>query len=200
MIVALNGASDETSRRNLLRRVGVVSTAVGLCAIGGAPADAAPRARTSPGGTTASDVAVMQGALALEHEGIAAYQIAGGSGLLSKDVLDVALVFLGHHEGHRDALAGLIAQSGGKPVEPKSNEAYIRDLNVAALKSQADVIKFAAGLEQGAANAYVGQLAALQDAKIAHLFGQLGADEAVHWALLNSAAGGTVPKPAFLFS
>ena len=200
MIDEVKAALGETSRRNLLRRVGVVSTAVGLIAIGGAPAEAAPRARNSSGGATASDVAVMQGALALEHEGIAAYKIAGGSGLLSKDVLDVALIFLGHHEGHRDALAGLIAQSGGKPVEPKSNEAYIRDLNVAALKSQADVIKFAAGLEQGAANAYVGQLAALQDAKIAHLFGQLGADEAVHWALLNNAAGGTVPKTALLFS
>ena len=200
MVEEVNAATEGTSRRNLLRSVGLVTTAVGLVAVGAAPAIGAPRTRKHLGGATASDVSVMQGALALEHEGIAAYKIAGGSGLLSQGVLDVALVFLGHHEGHRDALAKLIAQAGAKPVESKSNDDYIKELNIAALKSQADVIKFAAGLEQGATHAYVGQLSALQDKQTAHLFGQLGADEAVHWALLNSAAGGTVPKPAFLFS
>ncbi|MBV8971698.1 MAG: ferritin-like domain-containing protein [Sphingomonadaceae bacterium] len=192
-----NTDAKGTSRRSLLQSAGLVSAAVGLVAA--VPAGAAP-VRRHTGGATASDVAVMQGALALEHEGIAAYKIAGGSGLLSPEVLAVALVFLGHHEGHRDALAKLIARSGGKPVEPKSNDEYIKSLNIAALKNQADVIRFAAGLEQGATNAYVGQVAALQDKATAHLFGQLGADEAVHWALLNNAAGGTVPKAAFLFS
>ena len=188
--------TETQSRRALFRTAGIAAAGIGLAAVA-SPLLAKPAKTMHHAG--GSDVSVMQGALALEHEGIAAYRIAGGSGLLSKGVLDVALVFLGHHQGHRDSLAKLIATAGGKPVEPKSDPEYIKDLNIAALKTEADVIKFAAGLEQGAANAYVGQLAALQDHQIAHLFGQLGTDEAVHWAILNNAAGGTIAKAPYLF-
>ena len=51
----------------------------------------------------------------------------------------------------------------------------------------------------GAANAYVGQIAALRDHQLAHLFAQLSTDESVHWALLNNALGGTVPAAPFIF-
>lgn len=185
-----------SDRRQILRGAGTAALGLGLIAVTDS-AFAAPRRHST---TIASDVAVMQGALALEHEGIAAYRIAAGSGLLSQGVIQVATVFLGHHEGHRDALADLIRQAGATPVEPQSNDEYIKALNIASLKSEGDVVKFAAGLEQGAANAYVGQISALRDPRLTHLFSQLGADEAVHWALLNSAAGGSVSKSPFLFS
>ncbi|HET6803991.1 MAG TPA: carboxymuconolactone decarboxylase family protein [Frateuria sp.] len=48
------------------------------------------------------DVGVIQTALALEHEGIAAYCIAGKSGLLSPSTRKLALVFMDHHQAHRD--------------------------------------------------------------------------------------------------
>ncbi|MBX9884678.1 MAG: ferritin-like domain-containing protein [Novosphingobium sp.] len=187
------------TRRALFRSGGMAAAGLGLASLG-APLLAAPR-HTAHKKSSAieGDIGVLQGALALEHEGIAAYRIAGGSGLLSKGVLDVALVFLGHHQGHRDSLAKLIGDAGAKPVEPKSDADYIKELNIAALKSEGDVVKFAAGLEQGAANAYVGQVAALQDHQLAHLFAQLATDEAVHWAILNNAAGGTIAKAAYLF-
>lgn len=141
----------------------------------------------------------MQGALALENEGIAAYSIAGGSGLLSAEVLKVALVFLGHHKAHRDSLASLIIKAGGKAADPKSDAEYTRDLDLGSLKSQGDVIALAARLEQGAANAYVGQVAALKDRSLATLFAQLSTDEAVHWAILNNALGNAVPSTPYLF-
>lgn len=177
----------------------MVSLASGSLIAGPAYA-AAPKRRGGGSATAGADVELMQGALALEHEGIAAYKIAAGSGLLSQGTIAVATVFLGHHEGHRDELAKLIAQAGGKPVDTKSNDEYIKALNIASLKSEGDVVKFAAGLELGAANAYIGQVTQLHDPKLAHLFAQLGSDEGVHWALLNAAIGGSVPKPAFLFS
>lgn len=186
------------SRRELFRSAGMAAAGFGLASMG-APLMAAERKLKKPSGNESADVGVMQGALALELEGIAAYRIGGGSGLLSKGVLDVALVFLGHHEAHRDSLAKLITSAGGKPVEAKTDAEYIRDLNIASLKSEADVIKFAAGLEQGAANAYVGQITAIQDKQLAHLFAQLGTDEAVHWAILNNASGGAIGKSAYLF-
>ena len=190
--------TNPQTRRALFRSAGVAAAGIGMASIA-TPLLAGAGKAGKKSASASSDVSVMQGALALEHEGIAAYRIAGGSGLLSKGVLDVALVFLGHHQGHRDSLAKLIASAGGKPVEPKTDAEYIKELNIASLKTEGDVVKFAAGLEQGATNAYVGQIAAIQDHQLAHLFAQLGTDEAVHWAILNNAAGGTIPKAAYLF-
>ena len=65
--------------------------------------------------------------------------------------------------------------------------------------SQADVVGLATKLELGATNAYAGQVAALKDPQLAHLFTQLSADEAVHWTTLNNAAGTPIPAKAFLF-
>ena len=114
-------------------------------------------------------------------------------------MLKTALVFLGHHKGHRDALAEIIQKAGGKPVEPKTDADYTKELNLGALKTQGDVVALATKLEMGAANAYVGQIAALKDHALAHLFGQLSTDEAVHWAVLNAAAGNAVQTAAFIF-
>ncbi len=189
---------SDNSRRGFLRQSGLAVAGVGLVAAVGAPADAAKRRRVARGGAQ-GDVGVMQGALALEHEGIAAYKIAGASGLLTPDVLKVALVFLGHHEGHREALASLIMKAGGNPVEPKTDAEYIKELDLGALKTQGDVVTLATRLEQGAANAYVGQIAAISDNSTAKLFAQLATDEAVHWAVLNGALGNAVPTPTFLF-
>ena len=176
-------------RRKFLQTAGLAAGGLGLLAMTGTPALAAGGRKTSSHG--ANDVGVLQGALALEHEGIAAYTIAGGSGLLTPDVLKIALVFLGHHKGHRDALADLIRKAGGKPVEPKTDAEYVSELNLGSLKSQGDVVT--------PANAYVGQIAALQDHQLAHLFAQISTDEAVHWTILNNALGGAVPASPFIF-
>ena len=87
------------NRRTFLQQAGALTIgagAAGLLAVHPAMA-AAPKFK--------SDVGVIQTALALEHEGIAAYRLAGGSGLLSKGTLAVATIFMGHHEAHRDSLA-----------------------------------------------------------------------------------------------
>lgn len=178
---------ENAPRRSLILGAGLV--AGGLAISAGTSANAAP----------SGDVQVMQGALALEHEGIAAYRLAGASGLLQPDTLKVALIFKGHHEQHRDALADLIRKAGGSPVEPKADAVYVKELDLGALKSQTDVVLLATRLELGAANAYAGQVAALRDPQLAHLFTQLSADEAVHWTTLNNAAGTPIPSKAFLF-
>lgn len=188
--------TSSTKRRDFLRNSGLAITGLGLAGAVAFPATAQKRVVKGAG---EGDIAVLQGALALELEGIAAYQLAGASGLLMPDVLKVALVFLGHHKGHRDSLAALITKAGGKPVEAKTDAEYVADLELGKLKSQADVIALATRLELGATNAYVGQVAALQDRTIATLFAQLSTDEAVHWAVLNNALGNAVPTPPYLF-
>src|SRR3546814_20729979 len=78
---------------------------------------------------------------------IAAYQVGAESGLLTKPVLDLAVQFQGHHKEHADVLAKTVRDLGGQPVEPLAAYEFPTD----KLKSEADVLRFAAGLESGRA-------------------------------------------------
>jgi rubrerythrin len=176
------------------RRTFLGAASLGLIAASTAAFAAGPKAKDA-----SKDVSVMQVALALEHEGIAAYRLAGGSGLLKPGTLKVAQMFMGHHEQHRDSLAKLITQAGGKPVQPQSDAQYTQALDLASLKTEGDVVALATKLEKGAASAYVGQVASLHDPKLAKLFSSLASDEAVHWATLNNAQNIEIPSKAYLF-
>ncbi|MFX7945898.1 ferritin-like domain-containing protein, partial [Acinetobacter baumannii] len=76
---------------------------------------------------------------------------------------------------------------------------YTQELNLGALKSQADVLTLATRLELGAASAYVGQVGGIKDRTLAKTLAGIGADEASHWAILNNAIGGTTPAKGFIF-
>jgi hypothetical protein len=194
MIMNTQDRSIAGDRRAFLRQAGALTLGVGAAGLfAGSPAIAAPP-------KFRSDVGVIQTALELEHEGIAAYRLAGKSGLLSKGTLEVALLFMGHHEAHRDSLAKLVSQAGAKPVEPKSDAQYVADLKLGSLKSERDVVALATTLEHGAASAYIGQINAIRDPKLANLFASISADEATHWATLNNAAGMPIPKAAYIFA
>jgi rubrerythrin len=147
-----------------------------------------------------ADLRILQTSLAFEHEGIAAYRLAGASGLLAPDTLSVALMFKGHHEQHRDALAELIRQAGATPIEALADVEYVRTLELSKLKSQGDVIALATRLERAAAAGYAGQVEALHDRRLAQLFADICADETIHWTVLNGAAGGKIPETAFVFA
>ncbi len=180
-------------RREFLVRAGVTSFGIAAASLAGGAALAASTAQSR-------DVGVIQTALALEHEGIAAYQIAGKSGLLSPGTLKLALIFMGHHQAHRDSLAKLVSQAGDRPVEPKTDAQYISELKLDTLKSEGDVVALATRLERGAASAYIGQITALKDPKLAKLFAEISADEAIHWTTLNNAAGTPIPASAYVFA
>src|SRR3546814_6777176 len=108
---------------------------------------------------------------------MSAYQIACKSGLLSPGTLKLALVFLGHHQAHRDSLAKLVADAGGKPVEPKTDAQYIEELKLGSLTPEGDVVALATALERGAASDYIGPIAALREPKLAKLIARIPADE-----------------------
>lgn len=146
-----------------------------------------------------ADLDVLQTTLAYEHEAIAAYRLAGASGLLAQDTLSVALRFKGHHEQHRDAIADLIRRAGPSPVEPLADADYVSGLELSKLKSQGDIVTLATRLERAAAVAYIDQIRSLHDRKLAKLFAEISADETIHWTVLNGAGGGTVPEAAFTF-
>lgn len=156
-------------------------------------------ARAQSSGAMASDVAILNVALGLEHEAINAYQLGAGSGLLQKPVLDVAVQFQSHHKAHRDALVNAIQKMGGKPVMEKSLDDYARALNAASLKSQGDVLALAAKLELGATNAYLGVIPQFKDHALGQVAARLAADETLHWTVLSQALGRPLPSGALSF-
>ncbi len=134
---------------------------------------------------SADDVAILNSALGLEHEAIAAYQLGAESGLLQKPVLDLAVTFQGQHKAHAELLSDTVRTLGGTPVEP--NSAY--DFPTDKLKSQADVLGFAADLEQAAVSAYLGAIPQFHDRGLSKAAASILGDEAMHWATLRNALG-----------
>lgn len=186
------------SRRDIFKSGGkTVLSASAILALSGA-SGALTRAHASSG-DAAQDVTILNVALALEHEGIAAYQLGAESGLLTKGVLDVAVQFQSHHKAHRDALIAAIRSMDGAPVETKSLAMYAEDLGAASLTSQNDVLELAARLELGAANAYLGVIPSFHSHDLAQVAARLAADETMHWTALTSALGGALPKGALTF-
>ncbi|MFN3961232.1 MAG: ferritin-like domain-containing protein [Parvularculaceae bacterium] len=183
------------SRRLVVGRGFLSAAAVGL--IAGAPALAAPMGAKKD--ASSADVAILNVALALEHEAIEAYQIGAESGLVTQAVLPTAVLFQSHHKAHRDALVATIGQLGGKPVGAKKRADYEKSLNVAALKSEADVLKLAAKLELGAANAYLGVIPSFMSKDLAKVSARLAADETMHWTALAQALGQSIPQAALSF-
>ena len=145
------------------------------------------------------DVDILNVALGLEHEAIAAYQLGAESGLLQKPVLDVAVLFQSHHKAHRDALIATIEKLGGKPVQPRSNEEVAQALGASGLKSQTDVLTLARRLEGGAANAYIGVIPSFKDVQLSKVASRLAADETMHWTALSQALGEPLPAAALSF-
>ncbi|AEC22101.1 hypothetical protein PT7_3561 [Pusillimonas sp. T7-7] len=142
----------------------------------------------------ASDVRILNTALGAELEAIAAYQLGAESGLLEKPVLDLAVVFQGHHKEHADLLAKTVQTLGGKPVDAKKQYTFPVD----TLKSQSDVLKFAAMLEKGAVSAYLGAVPVFDNRDLSKAAASILGDEAMHWAVLRHALGEPPVPSAFV--
>jgi rubrerythrin len=146
------------------------------------------------GGSAANDTNILNTALGAELEAIAAYQVGAQSGLLQKPVLDLAVQFQGHHKAHADLLAQTVKKLGGKPVEAKADYKFPTD----KLKSQADVLRFASGLEKGAVSAYLGAIPLFANRDLSKAAASILGDEAMHWAVLRQALGENPVPDAFV--
>lgn len=141
-----------------------------------------------------NDLRIISAALAAERQAIAAYQVGAESGLLQKPVLDLAVQFQGHHKKHADLLIATVKQLGGTPAAEPARY----DFPVDKLKSQADVLRFAAGLEHGAVGAYLNSIPQFNDRDLSRAAGSILGDEAMHWAVLRQALGENPVPEAFV--
>ena len=181
-----NDAALRPARRAFLGSSGLMLTGTAVALLAGQDA----LAKTG-GAATENDVRILNTALGAELEAIAAYQVGAESGLLQKPVLDLAVTFQGHHKEHADVLARTIAKLGGKPVVAKVKYTF----PVEKLKSQEDVLRFAATLEKGAVSAYLGAVPLFGNRDLAKAAASILGDEAMHWAVLRNAVG-DVPVPS----
>lgn len=149
--------------------------------------------RSASAAAMSADIDTLNVALGLEHEAIAAYQVGAESGLLKKDVLKVAVGFQSDHKQHRDVLMKTIKQLGGKPVADVKHK-----FPVEKLKNQADVLRFALGLEMGAASAYLGTIPGFENRDLAQAAASIMGVEAQHVAILKNALGEMPIEAAFI--
>ena len=183
-----NAPNALEARRGFLGKSGLLLSGAAVALLAGQKAHA--KSDKSAG----SDVRILNTALGAELEAIAAYQVGAESGLLQKPVLDLALTFQGHHKEHADVLAKTIAKLGGKPVSAKDKYSSPTD----TLKTQADVLRFAATLEKGAVSAYLGAVPVFHNSDLAKAAASILGDEAMHWAVLRNALGEAPVPSAFM--
>jgi rubrerythrin len=180
------------SRRAFLGSSGILLSASAVALLGGCETLAA--AQKDARGAGANDVTILNTALAAEMEAIAAYQVGAESGLLEPGVKALAITFQGHHKAHADLLGATVKQLGGRPAEPKAKYAF----PVETLKTQADVLRFAAQLEKGAVSAYLGAIPIFDNRDLSRAAGSILGDEAMHWAILRQALGEDPVPAAFV--
>ena len=92
-------------------------------------------------------------------------------------------------------LAATVTKLGGTAAVAKAQYSF----PVETLKTQNDVLRFAAGLEKGAVSAYLGAVPLFKDRELSKAAASILGDEAMHWAVLRQAVG-EEPVPAAFVS
>ncbi len=180
------------ARRRALAVSAAVLSGGAVALLGGRDAMAAGKKASAA--EVEADVRILNSALGAELEAIAAYQVGAESGLLTSGVKSVAISFQGHHKEHADALASTVRKLGGSPVAAKAKYVF----PVEKLKNEADVLRFAAGLEKGAISAYLGAVPLFADRGLSQVAASILGDEAMHWAVLRQVLGETPVPGAFM--
>jgi len=133
-----------------------------------------------------AEVTLLNAALALEHQAIAAYDIGIGTGLLKADALDIARHFQSQHRAHRELLVSEIRKLGGTPVAALETYTFKgKDDRPVEFKTAADVLVLALGLEAGATSAYLGFLPQLTSKALLSTMAGVACDEAQHAAAIR---------------
>ena len=189
-LILANAPNQLEARRAFLGKSGLLLSGTAVALLAGRDALAAKGGKSAE-----SDIRVLNSALGAEFEAIAAYQVGAESGLLQKPVLDLAVTFQGHHKEHADILSKTVVKLGGNPVTAKAKYTFPTE----TLKTQADVLRFAATLEKGAVSAYLGAVPVFDNRDLAKAAASILGDEAMHWAILRNALG-EVPVPSAFMS
>ncbi len=174
----------------------------GLAAVGGAVLAACGDDKKTEGGsappageTTATtagnktDQTIARTAASLEIFAVAVYDMAimnAAALKISDPVAKAAMLFKSQHDEHAKAFNAAAVQLGGQPyTDPNPTAARAFEAQIAGLKTEQDVLKFAFALEQIAAQTYQGVGMKLSTPMLRQTAMTVGGVEARHMAILG---------------
>jgi hypothetical protein len=200
------------NRRRFMKLTGVAAVAGTVLAAcgdddkkgeaGGSTETTAGSTATTAGGNK-TDQTIARTAASLEIFAVAVYDkaITNASALkISDPVAKAAVLFKSQHDEHAKAFNAAATQLGGMPYnEPNPTAATAFEAQIAALKTEQDVLKFAFALEQIAAQTYQGVGMRLSTPMLRQTAMTVGGVEARHMAILAHFIKPpmTVPEKAF---
>ena len=170
---------------------------------GAASETSATTATTAAAGGSKTDQTIARTAASLEIFAVAVYDkaIMNAAALkISDPIAKAAVLFKSQHDEHAKAFNAAAVQLGGQPYnEPNPTAAKAFEAQIAALKTEQDVLKFAFALEQIAAQTYQGVGMKLSTPMLRQTAMTVGGVEARHMAILAHfiTPPMTVPEKAF---
>jgi hypothetical protein len=201
------------NRRRFMRLSGLAvvgGTVLAACgddkkktASGGATETSATTATTAASAASKTDQTIARTAASLENFAVAVYDkaIMNAAALkISDPVAKAAVLFKSQHVDHAKAFNAAATQLGGQPyTDPNPAAAKAFETQIAALKTEQDVLKFAFALEQIAAQTYQGVGMKLSTPTLRQTAMTVGGVEARHMAILAHfiTPPMTVPDKAF---
>ena len=169
---------------------------------GGSASETTATTAAAAGGNK-TDQTIARTAASLEIFAVAVYDkaIMNAAALkISDPVAKAATLFKSQHDEHAKAFNAAAVQLGGQPYnDPNPTAAKAFEAQIAALKTEQDVLKFAFALEQIAAQTYQGVGMKLSTPMLRQTAMTVGGVEARHMAILAHFIKPpmTVPEKAF---
>jgi len=143
----------------------------------------------------AADVLILRTASSIEHFAAGVYTRLEGSRLItSPGVLDAVRFFADHHSAHGSIFEGATTKSGGVPYAlANATLSAPVEARLQAMRTEADAVALAYGIEAVAAATYASSAGQLSDPGLVGLMAGVGAVEARHLAVLGTFLGGLAP-------
>jgi hypothetical protein len=181
------------ARRSFLKKAGLASALVTAGGLGFAR-------RAAAQDDVPFDITAATFAAGVELAAVAAYQAAGGRGLLDEATLGLATTFAGHHQDHAGTFNGLLTSNGADAVT--TPDQGLLDQFGPMITNAADapaLLEIAYTLEMAAAATYVAALGMLTIPDAALAVSQILPVEAQHALVLATALGKPIDEqlPAF---
>ncbi len=181
---------DPQSRRRFFRASGVSLAGGSVMFLAACTDDTKNPVKIGPDESDEADVEILNAALDLELQTIAAYK--AGAIHLKGDALQIGKLFLEHEQEHADGLAQAIKSLDGRPNRAKAGYDF------PTLRSQADVLRFAVDLENTAIAAYIDALPKFSDSDLRATAASIITAEAEHLSVLLDALGRDPMPSAFV--
>ena len=178
------------NRRNFLKStslIGFSATAIGSTLI--SACDTSP---TESVGTLENDLSFVREGAQMEAVAIKSYQAAAASGLITNQgILDAAVNFLGHHQGHLADLNRLLREFGQAEVNFNAAQPDPRVNTLGPNSTQNDVVRLAMTLEYEAGEGYFKWVnTRLSEPKIREFFVNVYPIEVAHFIVLKGVLNG----------